>query len=355
MNVNQRIPPVVSSSEKPAISLIIPVYNEVESLPVLLERLETELGRISKPYEIIFIDDGSSDGSLELLKKLCGEHPHLILAVHRANFGKSAGLSTGFSLAQGQFVITIDADLQDEPGEISKLIDALGEGYDVAIGWRVDRGRNDPLSKVIPSRIANFVTRHLSGVPLNDMNSGFKCYRREVIEQISLHSDLHRYIPILAHYRGFRIIEVPVAHHQRQFGHSKYGPERFLRSFIDLLTVIFLSRYRYRPLHFFGLIGMFFGGIGLFINAYLAVLWVAGERPIGDRPLLLLGVLLVIVGFQLALSGLIADLIISLNQSREGNLSLVREIIVSPTNEEANPASVGATDPALARSEHRGL
>jgi glycosyltransferase involved in cell wall biosynthesis len=308
------------------LSIVIPVYNEEESLLLLYERLESVLESSGEKYEIIFVDDGSTDHSAQILRELVITHPAVVLVEQVANFGKSAALTTGFSVAQGDIVITLDADLQDDPAEIPVLRAKLDEGYDLVTGLRANRGSNDPIGKTLPSKVANTLTRVMSGVPLKDMNSGFKCYRRVVIKTIRLHSDLHRYIPVLAYYNGFKVTEVPVKHHPRQFGVSKYGAGRFMRSLFDLLTVLFLSRYRYRPLHLFGTAGLISGGIGFLISLYLTLIWLFTDQSIGDRPLLMLGVLLIIVGVQFISMGLIADLIVSIERNRESPQSTVRHI-----------------------------
>jgi glycosyltransferase involved in cell wall biosynthesis len=313
-------------SEAVRISIVIPVHNEEESLLALFQHLTRVLQSVGQPYEIIFVDDGSSDSSLQILKGFVTTNPEVIAVEQRTNFGKSAALNTGFSVARGEILFTLDADLQDDPDEIPALLAKLEEGYDLVTGLRANRWSNDPLGKTIPSRVANAVTRLVSGVPLRDMNSGFKGYRREVIQHIRLHSDLHRYIPVLAYYQGFRIVEVPITHHARQHGFSKYGTSRFLRSLFDLLTVLFLSRFRYRPLHLFGVVGAASGGLGTVILVYLSMIWLFTDSRIGDRPLLLLGVLLVIIGIQFVSIGLVADLVVSIDRNREDPQSTVRKI-----------------------------
>lgn len=310
----------------PAISVIIPVYNEEESLPHLLERMQQSLNALGHAYEIIFIDDGSNDKSLEIMRGFVEQHPQILLIEQISNFGKSMALMAGFSVARGGIIFTMDADLQDDPAEIPLLLAKLNEGYDLVTGQRSNRGSNDPIGKTFPSKIANKMTRVLSGVPLKDMNSGFKCYRSIVIKTIKLHSDLHRYIPVLAYYRGFKVTEVPVQHHARQYGVSKYGAGRFTRSLFDLITVLFLSRYRYRPLHIFGLVGAFFTFLGLVISFYLSLVWLFTDNPIGNRPLLMFGVLFIITGVQFFSMGLVADLIVSIERNREDPTLTIREI-----------------------------
>lgn len=313
-------------SAKPAISVIIPVYNEEESLPHLIEQLRQSLDGLGRTYEIVFIDDGSTDQSLTIMHGFVEQYPQVVVVEQISNFGKSMALTAGFAVARGDVIFTMDADLQDDPGEMHLLLAKLDEGYDLVTGLRSNRGSNDPLGKTFPSKVANRMTRVLSGVPLKDMNSGFKCYRRVVIKTIKLHSDLHRYIPVLAYYRGFKVTEVPIQHHARQYGYSKYGAGRFVRSLFDLMTVLFLSRYRYRPLHIFGLAGAFFSFFGFAISFYLSLVWLFTDNPIGNRPLLMLGVLFIITGVQLISVGLVADLIVSIDRNREDPKSTIRQI-----------------------------
>jgi len=232
----------------------------------------------------------------------------------RRNFGKSAALDAGFRAARGEAVITMDADLQDIPAEIPKLLDSLNSGNDLVSGWKFPR--LDPLSKRLPSSVFNAVVRSMTGVPLHDFNCGFKLYRAEVLAEIHLYGELHRYVPVLAHWRGFKVAEVKVAHRPRRFGKSKFGARRFTRGFFDLLTVLFLTQYNRRPLHFFGWIGMAGLSIGFAINFYLAVLKFMGH-PIGNRPLLTLGVLLMIFGALLVVFGLLAEMIAGSSTQRE--------------------------------------
>jgi dolichol-phosphate mannosyltransferase len=309
-----------------ALSVVIPMYNEEESLPHLLARLSAVLDGVTTAYEIVFVDDGSTDGSAALVSGWVKENPRIVLVRQRANFGKSVALNTGFGVARGEVIITMDADLQDEPNEIPTLLTKLDEGYDLVTGLRSNRSVNDPLSKRIPSKVANGLTRWASGVPLRDMNSGFKAYRRELTQTLRLHGGLHRYVPVLAHYKGFKVVEQPVSHNPRQYGKSKYGPARFVSSLYDLMTVLFLSRFRDRPLHLFGTVGALSGGLGVLISLYLSLVWLFTDEDIGTRPLLTLGVLLIIVGVQFVSLGLIADLIISLDRNRDNPTATVRRI-----------------------------
>jgi glycosyltransferase involved in cell wall biosynthesis len=297
------------------VSVIVPVYNEHESLNLLHQKIVAVLSQLDLTWEVIYIDDGSTDGSTAILKEINHVDPHVIVVVQRRNFGKSAALAIGFELAHGETLVTMDADLQDEPAEIPNLLSKLDEGYDVALGWRLKRV--DPWSKKLPSLIANTVTTLMTGLKIHDMNSGLKAYRRECMDRIHLYGDMHRYIPIIAHFAGFRIAEVPVVHHERQFGYSKYSTGRFIRGGLDLVTVLFLNRYGRRPLHLFGLIGGVLFFIGFLINLGLSIEWLQGIRPIGNRPALMLGVLLILVGVQLLSLGLLAEMLVSFLQKNE--------------------------------------
>jgi len=298
------------------ISVIVPVLNEQESVEQLHGELTGVLSHASvASYEIIFVDDGSTDGTFEVLHKIHAlDRQHVLVIQFRRNFGKSAALSAGFSEAQGEVIFTLDGDLQDDPLEIPRFLEKLGQGYDLVSGWKYPR--HDPLTKTLPSRFFNFVVRLTTGVRLHDFNCGFKAYRREVTQDIHLYGALHRYVPILAHQKGYRIAEIQVTHRRRVFGRSKFGAGRFMRGALDLLTVLFLGEYRWRPLHMFGWLGMGCFVLGLLINFYLTILWFAGQGPIGDRPLLTLGVLLMLVGVQFFSIGLLAEMF-ALTTSRD--------------------------------------
>ena len=294
------------SSAPPELSVVIPVYDEAESLPLLYEELRETLGALPWTAEIIFVDDGSRDGSTAVLRQLFERDRRVQVIELRRNFGKAAALQAGFAAARGERIVTLDADLQDVPAEIPRLLDAL-EQADLVSGWK--RPRRDPLSKRLPSLWFNLVVRLLTGVPLHDFNSGLKAYRAEVLRELPLYGELHRYIPVLAYARGFRVAELPVEHRPRRFGRSKFGAGRFASGFFDLLTVLFLTQYTRRPLHLFGWFGLLSLGLGTLINAYLSALWFLGQ-PIGHRPLLTLGVLLMTIGAQFFLTGLLAELIV---------------------------------------------
>lgn len=291
-----------------SLSIVIPLLNEVDSIPELYREIVAEVDPLNLTWEIIFIDDGSTDGSSATLRDLFERDPRIRIIEFRRNFGKSAALAAGFQMASGDAIITMDADLQDSPGEIPRLIERLNHGADLVSGWKFPR--NDPLSKRLPSSVFNRVVRSLSGVELHDFNCGLKAYRREVVNDIKIYGELHRYIPVLAHFRGFRVEEIKVSHRARRYGTSKFGNARFARGFFDLLTVLFLAQYTRRPLHFFGWFGIAALLVGFVINAYLAAMWFLGH-PIGTRPLLTLGVLLMIMGAQFVVFGLLAEMIAS--------------------------------------------
>ncbi|MCM8750109.1 glycosyltransferase family 2 protein [Thermomicrobiaceae bacterium CFH 74404] len=293
------------SLEAPGLSVVVPVYDEAESLPLLYEELRETLSTLPWPAEIIFVDDGSRDGSTAVLRQLFERDQRVQVIELRRNFGKAAALQAGFAAARGERIVTLDADLQDVPAEIPRLLATL-EHVDLVSGWK--RPRRDPLSKRLPSLWFNLVVRLLTGVPLHDFNSGLKAYRAEVLRELPLYGELHRYIPVLAYARGFRVAELPVEHRPRRFGRSKFGAGRFASGFFDLLTVLFLTQYTRRPLHLFGWFGLLSLGLGTLINAYLSALWFLGQ-PIGHRPLLTLGVLLMTIGAQFFLTGLLAELI----------------------------------------------
>jgi glycosyltransferase involved in cell wall biosynthesis len=305
------------------VSVILPVLDEVESLGVLHRELTETLERLGRSYEILFIDDGSRDGSFQLIEKLTVEDPRVRGFQLRRNFGKAAALAVGFQEAQGDIVVTLDADLQDDPAEIPKLLARLEDGFDLVSGWK--RDRQDPRSKTWPSRLFNWVTGWLTGVRLHDFNSGFKIYRREVVQEIRLYGELHRFIPVLAAWRGFPVAEVPVHHRARRYGRSKFGSARLWRGFLDLLTVLFLTRYTRRPLHLFGGLGLIAWTVGFVVNAYLTGIWLSGSQPIGHRPLLAFGVLSMLVGVQFFAVGLLSELVLSY-QTRTDDVSIRRRL-----------------------------
>ena len=295
------------------VSVVIPVHNEERSVALLLDELRAALDPTGREWEAVFVDDGSTDGSFSALTRLHADAPNVRVVRLRRNFGKAAALAAGFAQADGDVLVTIDADLQDDPAEIPHLLAKLDEGFDLVSGWKTRR--RDPWRRRALSRIFNAVTGRMSGLRLHDMNCGLKAYRADAVRGLPLYGELHRFLPVLAHDRGFRVAELPVNHRPREHGRSRYGMERYLRGFFDLLTVTFMGRYRHRPLHLFGGLGLALGLVGLGICAYLSAVWLTGA-PIGHRPLLTLGVLLVVVGMQFLSLGLIGELITTHHEER---------------------------------------
>ncbi len=289
------------------ISVVVPVRDEEETV----ERLHAELAVSLDPidaWEVVFVDDGSTDETFVRLARLHDVHGNVTVVRLRRNMGKATALAAGFAEAQGEVVVTLDGDLQDDPAEIPQLLAKLDEGFDLVSGWKADR--RDPLTRRVPSRVFNRVVGLVSGLRLHDMNCGLKAMTGQVTHELTLYGELHRFVPLLAHERGFRVAEVPVRHRARAHGRSRYGMERYVRGLLDLLTVAFLSRYRHRPLHLFGGLGLVLSVAGTLVLGYLTVIKLSGEA-IGGRPLLLLGVLLVVVGIQLLSLGLISELVTS--------------------------------------------
>lgn len=302
----------VSRTKGPRISIVIPGLNEADSLPELAARIAETL-EDREDYELIFVDDGSSDDSWKVMSRLSAEDSRVRAIRLRRNFGKAMALSAGFSRSLGQIVIMMDADLQDDPAELSSFIKTVDEGFDVVVGWKVKR--HDAANRLILTRIFNATVRFVTGVKLHDMNCGFKAFNRTVIRTVPIYADLFRFIPALAAWEGFRVTEVPITHHARKHGSSRYGLERILRGFFDLLSITFLTKYSRRPMHLFGAAGLVFGAVGLGINVYLSVLWTMGHK-IGDRPLLLLGMMLILVGLQFFSMGFLGEYLTYLHQKR---------------------------------------
>jgi len=305
------------------ISVVVPLYNEEESLRELHERLTAVLSGLGKSYEIVFVDDGSTDGSYRVLEELHRKDPaHVSAHSFGRNFGKSAALATGFERSAGDVVITMDADLQDDPAEIPGMLEALGRGSDLVCGWKYPR--HDPVTKRLPSKVINWLTASLTGVRVHDMNCGLKAYRRDVVDGLSLYGEQHRFIPALAHAKGFRVDELKVRHHPRKFGSTKFGAKRFVEGVFDLITVLFLTRYIRKPLHFFGVAGLVLLMLGGGAMSYLVVGWFMG-RWIGDRPLFMLSVLMMIIGIQFISTGLLGEMLTSLTH-RQGAAPVRRSV-----------------------------
>ncbi|MGB9788951.1 MAG: glycosyltransferase family 2 protein [Dictyoglomus turgidum] len=310
--------------EKIDISFVIPVKDEEGTLRELYKGIVENTSPLNLSFEIIFIDDGSSDNSYKILKELHEEDKRVKLIRFRRNFGKASALSSGFQKAKGEIIITMDADLQDDPREIPRFIEKIREGYDLVSGWKKER--KDPITKTLPSKIFNKLASLFTGVNIHDFNCGYKAYKREVIENLEIYGELYRYIPALAHSKGFRITEIPVIHHERRYGKSKYGWERIIKGFLDLITVIFLTRFSKRPMHFFGGTRILFFSLGVIINLYLVTYKFLTGALIGTRPLLTLGVLLMIVGVQFLSIGLIGEMLSHLIHGRKREYLILEEV-----------------------------
>lgn len=295
------------------ISIVVPVFNEEESLPIFYKELVRIAPQLDKSYEIIFVDDGSTDGSVEILKEFKKENSHIRIFSFRKNQGKAEALTFGFQKAKGDYIVTLDADLQDKPSEIQKLLKIAKEGSDVVCGWR--KNRKDPLANVISSKFFNLLVGVLWGFNLHDYNCGLKLYIKEAAKSLRLYGGLHRFIPALAFQKGFKVTEVAVLHEKRRYGKSKFGFSKIWKDIPDMFTMLFLTRYSDRPLHFFGMAGGILLVIGILILGYLTFLHFQGET-IGRRPLLFFGMLLVLSGLQVFFTGFLADLMINLSQKR---------------------------------------
>jgi glycosyltransferase involved in cell wall biosynthesis len=289
-------------------SVVIPLYNERESLAELHRQLTSVMERTFAGHELIFIDDGSTDGSIEALRELRERDRRVKVISFRKNYGKSAALSEGFKAARGAVVVTIDADLQDNPEEIPELVAKLDEGYDLVSGWKVKR--KDPITKTLPSKLFNLTTSLASGIKLHDFNCGLKVYRGEVVKRLSIYGELHRFIPVIAGWEGYRIAEKRVMHFERKFGRSKFGARRFLNGMFDLVTVMFLTRRASSPLHFFGRVAAWFFAAGGLITLYFLILWFMG-KGLHVRPLMVGGLVMIVIAIQIGSFGLLAELFTS--------------------------------------------
>ncbi len=306
------------------ISVVIPLLNEEESLLELSSLLNENLTQIAeKNWEVIFIDDGSTDNSFNIIKSICQENPNFKSIRFRRNYGKSAALSIGFNKAQGNIIITMDADLQDDPNELKNLVNKINDGFDLVSGWK--KKRYDPISKTLPSKFFNWVTSKFSGIKLHDFNCGLKAYRKETAKSLNVYGEMHRFLPALAHSDGFKVTEIPVIHHARKHGHSKFGASRFIRGFLDLITVVFLTRFLKRPLHFFGSLGFLSCFLGFSIDLYLTIEWLLNKTYLSERPLVFLGVGLIIVGVQFISMGLLGEMLVR-NSAKEQVYSIKEEI-----------------------------
>jgi glycosyltransferase involved in cell wall biosynthesis len=289
------------------LSLVVPLLNEKESLSPLMEAVAAALDAAALSYEVIFVDDGSTDGSFETIRGLSGTFPGKIRAIRFSrNYGKAAALAVGIERAGGDIIVTMDADLQDDPAVIPDMVKMLDSGYDVVSGWK--KKRYDPITKTVPSKIWNLATSLFAGIRLHDFNCGFKAYRAEAAKGLEIYGERHRYLPVLAHWNGYRVTEMVVPHHPRKFGKSKYGFGRGFKGIFDLLTLLFLRKYMKNPLHFFGLVGLVFAGLGAGVLAYFGVEWII-TRQMHIRPLVLLSLGAIIMGIQFISIGLIGEMI----------------------------------------------
>ena len=302
-----------SGAKRRLVSVVVPLLDEEATLEQLYSELDAALAAAGLDWEVVFVDDGSTDGSYRELVRLHAAHLNVRVVRLRRNFGKAAALAAGIDVAAGEVIVTMDADLQDDPAEIPNLVAKLDDGFDIVSGWKCDR--NDPFVRRFVSRIYNSATRLATGVKLHDMNCGLKAYRAEVFEHVHLYGERHRFVPVLAHHLGFSVAELPVNHRARANGESRFGIERYLRAPFDLLTIVFMGRYRHRPLHLFGGVGVIASVAGVAILAYLTAVKIGGAG-IGNRPLLMLGVLLVVVGIQLLSLGLIGEMLTSHHEER---------------------------------------
>lgn len=300
------------------LSFVIPAKDEQDSVEPLYKAISKEAAKITSQFEIIFIDDGSTDRTFEVLSDLSKKDKKVKVVKFRGNWGKSAALQTGFNLATGEVVFTLDADLQDDPAEIPNFLKKLDEGYDLVSGWK--RKRFDPTVKVVPSRILNnFLIPQLTGVKLHDINCGFKAYRKEVVKSLNLYGELYRFIPVFASKLRYRVTEIPINHHARQFGKSKFGWERNIKGFLDLITIVFLTGYNRRPGHFFGTLGLTSFFFGFLIGLYITSLKLSTGNIQGRSPLLFLGILLMVVGIQFISTGLLAEMMLYSRQKQNYN------------------------------------
>jgi glycosyltransferase involved in cell wall biosynthesis len=313
--------------QAPHISVVVPIYNEVESLPHLIEALASTLRDYGQSYEIICVDDGSTDGSTELLKQIAGDRADVVGILLRRNYGQTAAMAAGFKHARGRAIVSIDADLQNDPADIPLLVEKLAEGYDLVSGWRQNR-QDATLTRLLPSKIANWLIAKVTGVKIHDYGCSLKAYRSELVADMKLYGELHRFLPALAFIEGGKITEMPVRHHSRRYGRSKYGLDRTFRVLMDLLTIWFIKRFLTRPMHVFGSFGLFSMLAGMVLGGYLTFLKLGLGQNIGDRPLLILVAILLFTGLQLFCFGLIAEVLMrTYHESQDRPIYRVREIV----------------------------
>lgn len=327
----------------PELSFVVPFLDERESLLMLHRELCEICEELGQSFEVIFVDDGSRDGGDKVIRNLAEDDARVSLLRLRRNFGKSAALSAGFRAARGAIVFSIDADLQDDPKEVGRFLEKLSQGADCVTGWK--QVRNDPLDKTLPSKLFNVAVNRIFGLKLMDHNCGYKAYRREALDELDLYGELHRFIPALLFARGYRIEQIPVEHRARKFGRSKFGAKRIVKGALDLLTVALTTRYGARPLHLFGGGGLLFSLMGFAILTYLSVLWFAGAGPIGSRPLLMLGVLLVLGGGQMIGVGLLAELLLKRTIGEKDKYSIAEKKGPVAQEDPTSPASLHIASP----------
>lgn len=314
-------------AEFPAISAVVPIYNELESLSHLIDAIATTLQQSGLSYEIICVDDGSIDGTTQLLSKLARDRDDLKAVILRRNYGQTPAMAAGFQYAKGRIIVTLDGDLQNDPADIPKLIAKLDEGYDLVSGWRKHR-QDDAVTRLLPSKIANWLIGQVTGVKLHDYGCSLKAYRAELVADMNLYGELHRFLPALAYIEGARITELPVCHHARRFGKSKYGLGRTFRVLMDLLTIYFMKKFLTKPMHGFGLLGLLSMVLGMILGGYLTFLKLGLGQSIGNRPLLILAVLLFLTGVQLFSFGLLAELLMrTYHESQKRPIYRVREVV----------------------------
>ena len=317
----------MNQRKKVDLSIVIPVYNEEENLPILYEKLKKVLNNLGKEYEIILVNDGSTDKSWEIIKELSEKDSHVIGVNFRRNYGQTAAMSAGFDVAQGEIIITMDADLQNDPEDIPKLLEKVNEGYDIVSGWRKNR-KDAFISRTLPSRIANWLISKVTGVHLHDYGCSLKAYKSDIAKKLDYYGEMHRFLPALAKPYGAKIIEIPVKHHPRLYGKSKYGISRTFKVILDLFLVKFLLDYRTKPLRVFGGTGLALFLAGFFTLLYLTGIKIFLGEDIGNRPLLIFGTLLVLSGIQLISTGIVAELITrTYYESQEKRPYFIKEIL----------------------------
>jgi len=325
--IKSSIQNLTATLTRPEVSLVVPIYNEVESLPQLIKAIASVLTSTQLSYELICVDDGSTDGSAQLLKEQALTYPNLRAVLLRRNYGQTAAMAAGFDYARGFAIVTLDGDLQNDPIDIPILLAKLSEGYDLVSGWRQNR-QDKALTRLLPSLIANWLIGQITGVKIHDYGCSLKAYRSELVADMNLYGELHRFLPALAFIEGARITELPVRHHARRHGYSKYGLGRTFRVLMDLLTVLFMRKFLTRPMHVFGLLGIISFALGVGLGLYLTILKLGFGESIGDRPLLILAVVLILTGVQLLSFGLLGELLMRTYHESQGRpIYRVREIV----------------------------